>query len=86
MARKKGRRVSELLPAPVIDLAKYRPMTGPADWPAVRLCCRHGRWQAAYGAAWGDPNAAAFIEARKAEELAALTTAWRERRNANGNP
>lgn len=77
--------MSALLPAPVIDLAQHRPMTGPADWPAVRLCCAHGRWQAAYSAARGDLDAAAYIEARKAEELAALTTAWRERR-AHGNP
>lgn len=74
-----------MTPAPVIDLAQYRPLTGPADWPVVRLCCAHGRWQAAYGAARGDPDAAVFIEACKAEALAALTQAWRERR-AHGNP
>lgn len=75
-----------MTPAPVIDLAQRRPLTGPADWPVVRLCCKHGRYQAAYGAARGDADAARYIEERKAEELAALTQAWRERKQANGNP
>lgn len=53
--------------------------TPPPDWPAVCLACVGERWQAAYAAAHGDREAAAYIEERKADALAALTAAWRAR-------
>jgi hypothetical protein len=56
------------------------PLSGPADWPAVTRHCAGERWQSAYGAAHGCPQAATYIEARKAEALAMLTVAWQAAR------
>jgi hypothetical protein len=56
------------------------------DWPAIRAACAVEAWQKAYGLAGpcGGPDdvtwrqVAAYIEARKAEALAALMAAWKE--------
>jgi hypothetical protein len=56
------------------------------DWPAIRAACALGNYQRAYNLAGpcGGPDdvtwrqVAAYIEARKAEALAALTAAWKE--------
>lgn len=53
-------------------------LIGPANWPAVRERCDMERWHAAYSAANGDPDAAAYIEERKAAALAQLTQDWRQ--------
>lgn len=55
------------------------------DWPALRAALAGQRWQAAYGAAGLARDTADYraardeIEAAKAEALATLTQAWRER-------
>jgi hypothetical protein len=56
------------------------------DWPAIKAACAAEMWQRAYSAAgpcagkddiaWR--QAAAHIEARKGEALAALVAAWKE--------
>lgn len=60
------------------------------DWPAIRAACAREQWQKAYNAAGccggtddlGWRQAAAYIEARKAEALAALVAAWKETHDA----
>ena len=57
----------------------------PIDWPALRLACARGLYQAAYSAAGlaaDTPDyraAAAHIEAAKATALARLTADWSKR-------
>jgi len=57
----------------------------PIDWPALRLACARGAWQAAYSAAGlaadaPDYRAAAvYIKAAKATALAQLTANWSKR-------
>jgi hypothetical protein len=68
------------------DEATERGPVAQMDWPAIRAACAVEAWQKAYSLAGpcGGPDdvtwrqVAAYIEARKAEALAALTAAWKE--------
>jgi hypothetical protein len=72
------------------DTAAQRGPVAQMDWAAIRAACAAEMWQRAYSAAGpcGGPDdaawceAAAYIEARKAEALAALVAAWKEARDA----
>jgi len=43
------------------------------------------QWQRAYYLARGNPDAARYIEERKAATLARLTAEWRQAKQAGGN-
>lgn len=75
-----GEEARVVSPATITRLDDHRPMTGPADWPAVRDHCSRGEWWAAAADARGDADALAYVEARKAADLAVLVAAWRDRK------
>jgi hypothetical protein len=74
------------------DTAAQRGPVAQMDWAAIRAACAAEMWQRAYSAAGpcGGPDdaawceAAAYIEARKAEALAALVAAWRASKEDQG--
>ena len=56
-----------------------------SDWRAIQRLCQMEQWQRAYHHARGNPDAARYIEERKAATLARLTAEWRQAKHTGGN-